>query len=82
MDEKVLNTILDEYQKKIDSDREKALEEAIKIESIAREKRNEPLLAKSLLLSGRIHYRNTMYDKSLEKTLEALPICSSCIMMP
>lgn len=77
MDEKVLNTVLEEYQKKIDSDRENALEEALKIEILAREKKNEPLLAKSLLLSGRVYYRNTMYDKSLEKTLEALPICSS-----
>lgn len=77
MDEKVLNTVLEEYQKLVDTDREKALEEALRIEGIAREKKNEPLLAKSLLLSGRIYYRNTMYDKSLEKTLAALPICSS-----
>lgn len=77
MDEKVLHTILDEYQKKIDSDREKALEEALKIEASARQNGSEPLLAKSLLLSGRIYYRSTMYDKSLEKILEALPLCTS-----
>lgn len=77
MDENVLHTVLEEYQKLIDTDRDKALEEALKIEGIAREKKSEPLLAKSLLLSGRIYYRSTVYDKSLEKTLEALPLCSS-----
>ncbi|MBS1513997.1 MAG: tetratricopeptide repeat-containing sensor histidine kinase [Bacteroidetes bacterium] len=74
MDENVLHTVLEEYQKLIDSDREKALEEALRIEAIAREKKSETLLAKALLLSGRIYYRGTLYEKSLEKNLEALPI--------
>ncbi len=77
MDENVLHSVLEEYQKLIDTDRDKALEEALKIEAIARKKKSDSLLAKSLLLSGRIYYRSTVYDKSLEKTLEALPLCSS-----
>jgi len=81
MDEKVLNAVLDEYQKLIDSDRDKALEEALKIEAIARQRNIESLLAKSLLLSGRVYYRSTVYDKSLEKILEALPVFTSLGMI-
>lgn len=77
MDENVLHTVLEEYQKLIDTDRDKALEEALKIEAIAREKKSDSLLAKSLLLAGRVYYRSTVYDKSLEKILEALPLCTS-----
>jgi hypothetical protein len=46
MDEKVLNTVLEEYQKKIDSDRENALEEALKIENLSREKRERTSFSK------------------------------------
>ena len=77
MDEKALHNILEEYQKNVDADREKALEEALRIEKIAREEKLDTLLAKSLLLSGRVYYRNTLYDKSLEKILEALPLFSA-----
>jgi len=76
MDEIELHKILDEHQKNIDADREKALADSLRIEKIARDDDDKSLLAKCLLISGRVYYRNTLYDKSLEKILEALPLFS------
>lgn len=77
MDLETIENTLDFVCKNVDSDRENALKESLKVELFSRQSKNEHALARSLLLSSRIYFRNNKFDSSLEKSLEALTYFSS-----